>query len=569
MQPNAMVIEPLLTGLPPGIWLLAGALLLPLARGWARTALAVLVSLWALYVIGQLPTGLGPGWQWHGYQFTPLLADQLGRLLAAALTLVCAAAMLFGAARSPNRVLLPVLWASGAALGIILAGDLVSLFVAWQILILATALVIAGGGAAAASLRYLWLQCLASLLLIAAIVVHVHAGYGLNLNGLEPASPAGLLLLAAMLINIAGWPLSSWLSNAEDGPEVGLILLPPLLIYSALYVLLRLFPGHEALPVIGFILAGYALVNAVLENDIRRLLLDAMVAQAGLTLVALGLGSGLSLNAAAAWSVAQILYFGLLWLTAAAVVRQTGQCRLTRLGGLYAGMPLTAAGAIVGGLAVLAVPLTSGYVSQIMLPTAALDLGRGAVWFLLVAASAAAVLHAGLRYPWLVFFRRQRATPGAVTEVALPARLAMLLLVFLTLGLGMAPCTLYRLLPHGASCEPYAAAQLLPWLQLLVFAVLTFALCAPLLAARPRTPVSGDWLCRRTLALLVPPAAATVRLLGRGVQRSGLWLLGRFRALAGLAGYRTAALNSRAVPVLVAWLLLWLLAVAGLGLLSR
>ncbi|MCS3902928.1 multicomponent Na+:H+ antiporter subunit D [Methylohalomonas lacus] len=562
-----MSIDSLLNNLPPGLWLLGGALLLPLARGWARTALAVLVSLWTLYAITQLPTGLGPGWQWYGYQFTPLLADQLARLLALALALTIAAAMLFCAARTPDRVLLPALWAGGAALGVILAGDFVSLFLAWQILILATALVIVAAGAA--SLRYLWLQCLASLLLLAAIMVHVHAGHGLNLNGLTPGSPAGLLLLAAMLINVAGWPLSSWLTDAQDSPEVGLILLPVLLIYSALYVLLRLFPGHEALPVIGFILTGYALVNAVLENDLRRLLLDAMVAQAGLTLVALGLGSELSLNAAVAWSVAQILYFGLLWLTAAAVIRQTGQYRLTRLGGLFASMPLTAAVASIGALAVLAVPLTSGYVTTIMLPTAALDLGRDGVWFLLVAASAAAVLHAGLRYPWLVFFRRAAAAPAAVSEVALPARLAMLGLAFLTLIIGMAPCALYRLLPYGATCAPYTAAQLLPWLQLLVFAVLTFALCAHLHAARPRTPVSGDWLCRRGLALLGPLAAATARTLVRGVQRSGFWLLARCRALAGAAGYRTAELNSRAVLALTAWLLLWLLAVVGLGVLAR
>lgn len=566
-----MSIEALLTDVPPGLWLFAGALLLPFARGWARMVLAVLLPLAVFHVIWHLPSGLGQQWSWYGYDFTPVLADQLGRLIAMALILVTGAAMLFCARRAETAEIVWALFAAGAVLGLVLAGDFVVLFIFWQLLVLVTTLLIAvhRPAAAAASLRYFGLQCLASLLLLGGILTHLHAGDAIHLVPLSPDAPAGMLILAGLLINISTWPLSAWLLDSKRAvSEPGLLLLPVFMLYSAIYILLRLFPGLEWLLVIGFVLTAFALINAVLENDIRRLLLDAMLAQAGLVLVAVGMGGELALNGAAAWTFVQILTYGLLWMTAVAVIRQTGDYRLTRLGDLFRDMPVTCACAAIGAASVMAVPLTAGYITQLMPPAAAAELAFTGTWILLIAASAAAVLHAGLRYPWLVFFASN--TGGYRSgEVALDARVAMLGLAIGLIVLGMAPCRLYQVLPYSRVCEPYTAGQLLPWLQMLVFAVLAFVLCRSLLAARARTPVRSDWLWRRLLAITTPAVGWLGRGLGRVALHGGRLLWSGLRRLVARAGYADDALNGPAVAALLGWLLLLLVAATGLRLFGQ
>src|SRR3970282_254978 len=75
-------------------------------------------------------------------------------------------------------------------------------------------------------------------------------------------------------------------------------------------------------------------------------------------------------------------------------------------GGLFRTMPLNAACGIVGALAISSFPLTSGFVSKSMISQAAGDEHLFAVWMLLAAASAGVFLHAGIKFPWFVFFQK-------------------------------------------------------------------------------------------------------------------------------------------------------------------
>ncbi len=100
---------------------------------------------------------------------------------------------------------------------------------------------------------------------------------------------------------------------------------------TAIYVLLRGFPGTEVLVWLGTAMAVYGVVYAVLENDCRRLLAYHIVSQVGYMVAAVGLGSALALNGAGAHAFSHILYKGLLFMGAGAVIYMTGCRKLTEL----------------------------------------------------------------------------------------------------------------------------------------------------------------------------------------------------------------------------------------------
>src|SRR5690606_34953126 len=148
------------------------------------------------------------------------------------------------------------------------------------------------------------------------------------------------------------------------------------------------------------------------------------VNQVGFMVTGIGIGTEIALNGAAAHAFAHIIYKALLLMSAGSVLYMTGQRKCTDLGGLYKSMPLTAFCGIVGALAISAFPWTSGFVSKSLISQAAADQHLAIVWFLLTAASAGVFLHAGIKFPWFVFFQRDSGLRPK--EPPLNMRLAML-----------------------------------------------------------------------------------------------------------------------------------------------
>jgi len=516
----------LLLNVHPGLLLIAGACLVPFARGWARSVLVMLLPLGALYIVWHLPTGLGGQWQFLDYALTFMLVDNLSRLFAIAFALMAFAGMLFCCRQARSLELMAALVYAGSALGAVLAGDLITLFVFWELMAIGSTLVIwsnQGERAWRASLRYLQIHLFGGVVLMAGIAGHIHATGSIDLMEMTPDSSAAWLMLAGFLINAAAWPLSAWLPDAyPESSFSGMVFLSAFTTKTAVYVLLRMFPGTELLIVIGAIMAIYGIVYALLENNIRRILAYSIVNQVGFMLIGIGIGTELALNGAGAQAFVHILYKGLLLMTAGAVVYQTGKYKCSELGGLFQSMPFTTGCAIVGALTVMAFPLTAGFVTKAMISSAAAKEHLTWVWLLLQVGSAGAVLHAGLKYPWFVFYHNDAGLRPA--EAPANMRLAMLLLAFLCILIGMAPGPLYRLLPFGVDYAPYTADHVIAQLQLLLFAALGFFLLLKYLQPRDGITLDTDWLYRHGVARLLSPLLAAAN----GISR--LW----YRLLAGL-----------------------------------
>jgi multicomponent Na+:H+ antiporter subunit D len=167
-------------------------------------------------------------------------------------------------------------------------------------------------------------------------------------------------------------------------------------------------------------------------------------------------------------------------------------------------MPLTAACGIVGALSISAFPLTSGFVSKSMISQAAADEHLRVVWLLLAAASAGVFLHAGIKFPWFVFF--QKDSGQRPPEPPLNMRLAMLLFSALCIGLGVFYQPLYRMLPYPTEYVPYTGYHVVAQLQLLLFSGLAFFVMLGWLRRTPTITLDFDWLYRRLAPALARQA---------------------------------------------------------------
>ncbi len=397
----------------------------------------------------------------------------------------------------------------GAAIGATLAGDLLTLFVFWEVMAVFSTLVLwsAGPGAWAASRRYLLMHLLGGMLLMAGITGQVAATGSIAFEAMRPDTISKALILAGFLLNAGAPPVSAWLPDAyPESSWSGMVFLAAFTTKTAVYVLLRGFPGTQILVVLGLFMVFYGIVYAIRESDLRRLFAYSILSQVGFMVAGAGIGTEMAVNGAAAHAFAHILYKAVLLMAAGAVILQTGKRSFADLGGLFRSMPLTAACAIVGALSISAFPLTSGFVTKSMISQAAADAHLPAVWIALAAASAGTCLYAGLRFPWLVFFRKDAGLRS--TDPPAPLRVAMVLVAFLCIAVGIFPGLLYGLLPHPVDYVPYTAGHVVSTLQLVAFTGLAFYLLRSHLERAAAITLDTDWVWRRLVPALWTPAEA-------------------------------------------------------------
>ena len=164
-------------------------------------------------------------------------------------------------------------------------------------------------------------------------------------------------------------------------------------------------------------------------------------------------------------------------------------------------MPITAVCGIVGALAISSFPLTSGFVGKSLTVQAAADEHLFIVWLLLAAASAGVFLHAGIKFPWFVFFQKDSGLRPP--DPPLNMRLAMILFAVLCVGLGIFYEPLYRLLPYRWNFSPYTGAHVVSQLQLLLFSGLAFFVMLKWFRRTLTITLDFDWFYRVLLVIVV------------------------------------------------------------------
>jgi multicomponent Na+:H+ antiporter subunit D len=391
---------------------------------------------------------------------------------------------------------------AGSAVAAVFCGDLVTLFVFFELSAVSSVFLIWARGterAYAAGMRYLIVQVTAGVVLLAGVIVHLAGTGSIAFDHLGLETPGGVLILLGFGIKSAFPLLHNWLQDAYPEATVsGTVVLSAFTTKLAIYALARSYAGTEMLIWVGAAMTAFPIFYAVIENDLRRVLAYSLNNQLGFMVVGVGIGTELALNGTAAHAFSHILYKALLFMSMGAVLFRTGTCKGSELGGLYKTMPWTAGFCMVGAASISAFPLFSGFVSKSMIMTAAAGEGHFVVWLVLLFASAGVFHHSGIKIPYFAFFAHDSGRRPA--EAPKPMLLAMGLTALLCIGIGVWPEPLYAILPFPVDYVPYTAAHVITQLQLLLFSALAFTVLMLTGLYPPElrsVNLDADWLYRR------------------------------------------------------------------------
>ncbi len=541
---------------PPALVFFAGALLVAVLPRRIGSVVLLAVPLVALGQITLLEPGAGLAWTFYGFELEPLRVDRLSLAFGYVFCGVGFLAGLYGLRTMGRAERVAALAYAGSALAVVFAGDLLTLFVGWELKAVGSALVIWTRGtpaSGAAGLRYLYAQLIGGKLLLGGALWH-YAETGSLVFEAFAASPAAVLVLLAFMLSAAVPPLHAWLPDAYPTASVaGTVFLSAYTTKAAVYALARGFPGYEVLVWAGVVMALYGVFYAMLANDIRRLLAYHIVSQVGFMVAAVGIGTQEAINGATAHAFAHIIYKGLLLMGAGAVLYATGRSKASELGGLARLLPWTLVLYLVGAVSISGVPLFSGFVSkELSIAAASLD-GRAAVVVLLKIASVGTFLSTTLKLPYATWFGRTPADapPGGLQQrpVAPSMYAAMGAAAVLNLVIGLAPGAFYGLLPFTVDYDPYTLGKVVETSQILLFTAVGFWLLAHKLKSAPTIALDVDWLYRvlprRVLAGVQPVRERLPRPAPNPSWRRGL---------TGLRG-QVSADGRTASPVYPTWLL--------------
>ena len=493
----------------PAVILAVGALMVlttPRRLAGIIMLVATAISAEKLYSLG---LGNFGGLTLIGEQITTVRIDPLSRIFAVVFHIAIVLNIVYAWGQRDRTQNFATLAYPAAALGGVLAGDFITLFIWWEIAAITSVFLVWAPGTRAtyvSGMRYLAIQVLSGVLLLGgiALLYRETGSFGFDAIGLRDANGAikvsALVIFLAFGIKSAFPLLHNWVQDAYPKSTVsGTIILSVFTTKLAVYALARGFAGTSELIYIGAVMTIFPIFFALIENDLRKVLTYSINNQVGFMVVGIGIGTAASLNGAVGYAFSNIIFESLLFMSIGAAMFRTGTSKATELGGLYRTMPLTMLFCIIGALSISAFPFFAGFVTKGLIVDGAAGVSIW-IWLTLLFASAGVLEHAGIKIPYFTFFAHDSGKRPK--EAPVPMLIAMGVGAVLSIGIGVYPEPLYALLPHQdqiASYHPYSAYHILEQLQLLLWAILAFAVLLLLKwypAEVRSTNLDTDWFYR-------------------------------------------------------------------------
>jgi multicomponent Na+:H+ antiporter subunit D len=504
-----------MTSVAPFMVFYLGALMVLLTKGRPRTVILLAIPIVSALNLLQFDQGSYGNFELLGHALTLTRVDKLSLLFGYLFHLAAFLAIIFSLhVRDTIQLVSGALYA-GSAIGAVFAGDLVTFFIFWELLALTSVFLILARRterARAAAMRYLIIQILSGVTLLAGVIIMAGQTGSIAFGKIGLGGLASWLIFLAFGLKCAFPLLHNWLTDAyPEATPTGAVFLSAFTTKVAVYALARGFPGTEILIYIGAVMTMFPIFFAVIENDLRRVLAYSMINQIGFMVAGIGLGTALSINGAVSHAFNDVIFKGLLFMSMGAVLHMTGRINGSDLGGLYKSMPLTTGFCIVGAASISAFPLFSGFVSKSMVMVAALEEGHPVVWLALLFASAGVFHHAGIKIPFFAFFAHDSGirTSDPPRNMLIAMGIAAAICIFN----GSYPWVLYSLLPFPVDYVPYTAAHVVTQSQLLFFSALAFCwlklsgLYPPEL---PSVNIDAEWVYRKLAPLVIRRTGAVV-----------------------------------------------------------
>ncbi|MFV0427828.1 MAG: DUF4040 family protein [Arachnia sp.] len=402
----------------------------PLAAAYLAAA-AALAPAGAAVVRGQTPTWEAPLLPALGIRLS-FAADGLG-IVFAAIALVIGAVVFAYSTRylgsGPQYSFYLVMTVFTLSMvGLVLASDLVVLFIAWELTSLASFLLIARSGSAgeAASMRTLLMTFIGGVFLLAAVAT-IWARFGttdLTEIFTSPVwvSDPGFTSIVAVLIGIAAmtksaqFPFHVWLPDAMAAiTPVSAYLHAAAVVKAGIFLLLRFSPLFADTPVWNWLLIGAGLFTSVLgawfamqQTDIKRLMAYSTVSQLGLIVATIGIGTEAALVAGVVHVIAHAMFKSGLFMMVGVIDHAAHTRDLRRMPAqLWKKMPVSFMVAIIGCASMAGIPPMLGFLSKELLLESMLH-APGASWtgwatFIVMAAGAVLTFSYSMKFVLGVF----------------------------------------------------------------------------------------------------------------------------------------------------------------------
>jgi len=380
-HPMAMlVVFPLLAGVV--------CLLIPNLASSLRSALTVLTAAAVMVLVWPLFQQAGTGWE--PVSWLSLRVDLLSAFILLGVVFFGLIIAVYSVGYMKDRprhreYFTYLLWTLGVSCGVVLANDLLLLLVCWGFLGLTLYLMagIAGPGAAEAARKSLMIIGGSDALMLLGVLIYWHLVGTTRMDGAALAldSPmaymAFLTLLAGAFAKAGAVPFHGWVPGFGEKTDAPVSAFLPasldklLGIYLLARVVLDLFVPTPAMYGLLMLLGAVTVISAVLmalvQHDLKRLLSFHAVSQVGYMILGIGTGTAIGLAGGLFHMLNNTIYKSALFLCAGVVEKETGTTDLNRLGGLARLLPITFITCTVAALSISGIPPLNGFASKWMI----------------------------------------------------------------------------------------------------------------------------------------------------------------------------------------------------------
>jgi len=439
-----------------------------------RDFLAVAISLALVAFVACLYGKAGEETFYYGFLGLNLVLrlNMLSWFFAITIAVVGALSIIFSLSYIRTRektdfYFLMMLLVNAAMLGIVLAGDLISFYIFWEIMSWSAFLLISynRGPALAAGMKYIIMSIIGSVCFLVGILSLYVSFDTLNISQVASAitsvSPGYILFILtafgiAFGIKNAVLPFHTWLPDAHsEAPAPFSAVLSGILIKMGtygflliLYVIVGLklfvslgsgiFSFHSVLCLLGAVTIIIPTFIAMLQTDAKRLLAWSTIGQAGYIILAIAFGTNLALAGGIFHFFNHALFKALLFFAVGAVEFRTQTRDLDSLGGLAKKMPVVFIGTLVGICALIGVPLTSGFVSKWLIYKTLILEGSGFLAFFALAGTWGTILYS-YKLIHNVFLGQLPEKHKTVEKAPFSMQLPVVVLSFAILFFGILP----------------------------------------------------------------------------------------------------------------------------------
>jgi multicomponent Na+:H+ antiporter subunit D len=430
---------------------------------WLALAIALML-VQRVHAVGTLSYAIGAWVAPWGIEYR---IDMAGALMALVITIIGALVMPFARRSIEHEIhekrtglfYTCYLLCLTGLLGIVVTGDAFNLFVFLEISSLSSYVLISLGSrrrALTAAYQYLIMGTIgATFILIGVGLLYMMTG---TLNMMDLSQRLGevadtrtirvafAFVTVGVSIKLALFPLHQWLPNAyTDAPSVVSAFIAATATKVGVYVLLRFFftvfgirfsfdAMHvgEILMLLAVAAILIASLVAIFQDNVKRMLAYSSVAQIGYIILGISLASAAGVSAGMIHLFNHAMIKGALFLAMGCIFLRLGSVELRDMRGLARQMPWTMAAFVAGGLSLIGIPLTSGFISKWYLASAALSDGYWPLAVLILVSSLLALI-----YIWRVVEVAYFHVPGTMMHKVREAPAVMLIPTWLLIGINL------------------------------------------------------------------------------------------------------------------------------------